>query len=274
MKPANSYLRFFLPVWLIAATPTMSWAEENPAQASLINYSDTSITLLHGTGFEIDPHLQTTVTIEHFSDWAFGDLFTFIDYYKFHGTDTDWYGEFSPRLSLGKISGYDLSFALFHSDYLIVEDLLIAGTYERGEKPDLSEAFLLGLGFDLKFSMLELIGYEGFRYANVNIYARKDPGSGFEDIQLTFAAAYPFTIGRAKFLADGFIDYVAGLGPKAENLHFVPQVKLDIGNFWNRPDQLYLGFDYDYWSNKYGVADSPALDSDQHAVSAILQFHF
>ena len=277
MKPANTYLCFFthlLPIWLAAASPAMALAEGNSSQTSLVNYSDTSITLLHGTGFEIDPHLQTSVTVEHFSDLAFGDLFAFIDYYKFHGAGTDWYGEFSPRLSLGKISGTDMSFGLFHSDYLIVEDLLVAGTYERGKKPDQTEAFLLGLGFDLKFTMLELIGYEGFQYANINLYARKDPGYGFEDIQLTFAAAYPFAIGETKFLADGFIDYIAGLGPKAENLHFVPQKKLDIGNYWNRPDQTYLGFEYDYWSNKFGVADSPALDSDQHAVSAILQVHF
>ena len=176
MKPANSYFCFFLPVWLMVATSTMAWAKEPPTQTSLINYSDTSITLLHGAGFEIDPHLQTTVTIEHFSDWAFGDLFAFIDYYKFHNADTDWYGEFSPRLSLGKISGYDLSFALFHSNYLVVEDMLIAGTYERGEKPDLSEAFLLGLGFDFVdiTDQIEGLLWKAVKFAGENLIEAAD----------------------------------------------------------------------------------------------------
>ena len=38
--------------------------------------------------------------------------------------------------------------------------------------------------------------------------------------------------------------------------------------------RVYLGVEYYYWSNKYGVKSSPALDSDQHAVSFLAKYHF
>ncbi len=87
-------------------------------------------------------------------------------------------------------------------------------------------------------------------------------------------AAYPLEIGQAKILIDGFFDFVAGYGPQAQNFHFSPQIKLDIGNFWGKPGVLYAGVDIDYWTNKFGIQDSDAFDTDQFAASALVKFHF
>src|SRR3546814_2823481 len=71
-----------------------------------------------------------TITFEHASGWTWGDMFLFVDnkwYNGISGSDGHtYYGEFSPRLSLGKISGADLSFGP-------IKDVLISATYERGE---------------------------------------------------------------------------------------------------------------------------------------------
>src|SRR5512135_1971225 len=108
------------------------------------NWSDNSLTLLpYGWGFEVDPDEQSAITYEHAHDSRIGDLFLFVDFVRFHGTpdgadDSTWYGEISPRLSFGKVLHKDLSFGLF-------KDVLLAGTYERGEDADVAEAALVGV---------------------------------------------------------------------------------------------------------------------------------
>ena len=100
-----------------------------------IQWTDTSVSLLAGTNFEVDPEDQTTVTLEHANGWKWGDFFWFHDIIHFNGTDAGiagdvrehtYYGEISPRLSLGKIIGKDLS-------VLFIKDWLFAYTYEYGE---------------------------------------------------------------------------------------------------------------------------------------------
>jgi nucleoside-specific outer membrane channel protein Tsx len=122
---------------------------EAPRKQSYFNWTDYNITLLpYGWGFAVDPDEQSTFTFEHAHDSQLGDLFLFVDATKFHsdtGGDT-WYGEISPRLSLGKILDKDLSFALFRRSLFEVKDVLIAAQYERGEDADIAEAALVGVG--------------------------------------------------------------------------------------------------------------------------------
>jgi len=267
---------------LAAQAPDASAAEDK----KLLLWMDNSFSVLYGAGFKIDDGDQwDDVLFEHVSGWSFGDLYMFFEHTRFRnptGDDhTSWYGEISPRLSLGKILGKDLSFSIFGQNIVVWKDTLLAMTYERGRHSDLTESLLLGLGFDLDLSALGVFG-DRFKYFQVNFYARNelndgagdDPDRGFKDLQITVVAAYPLEIGQAKFLIDGFIDFVAGFGPQAQNFHFSPQIKLDIGNFWGKPGVLYAGVDIDYWTNKYGIQDSDALDTDQFAVSALLKFHF
>ena len=80
--------------------------------ADLLQWQDNSLTYLNGIDFKVDPPKQQTVTFEHASGWSFGDLFIFVDGIKYNTEATNgagdghtFYGEISPRLSLGKISG-------------------------------------------------------------------------------------------------------------------------------------------------------------------------
>jgi len=112
------------------------------SMAELLLWQDNSLTYLNGIDFKIDPPRQQTLTFEHASGWSFGDLFLFVDGIKYNTEATNgagdghtFYGEISPRLSFGKISGADLSFGP-------VKDVLLAATYEFGE--DDVDAYLLG----------------------------------------------------------------------------------------------------------------------------------
>ena len=249
-----------------------------------LNWQDTSIAVLYGGGFEVDPSDQATITLEHASDWSFGDLFMFLDGTKYSHGDVNgngdrelWYGEATARLSIGKLTDTDFHFSIFQQDLVIFKDILFAINYERGRDRDATESLLLGVGFDFDLSAFNLIGLDKLRYCQFNIYARNDLHSddaGFKDYQITVSTAFPFQIGKAKFLADGYFDYIFGSGPQHANFHFNPQIKLDLGDFYGNPDKLFVGVEIDYWTNKYGIKDSSAFDTDQFAVSGLLKYHF
>ena len=132
----------------------------------LMQWQNNSLTYLYGQDFKIDPEIQQTITFEHASGWSFGDLFLFVDVIKYNTEATNgagdghtFYGEISPRLSLGKISGADLSFGP-------VKDVLLAATYEFGE--DDVDSYLLGPAVDLNIP--------GFDYFQLNTYLRTTDG--------------------------------------------------------------------------------------------------
>jgi len=250
-----------------------------------LNWQDTSITGLYGGGFEVDPSDQATITLEHASDWSIGDLFMFMDGTKFshgdrngNGDKEQWYGEATARLSFGKLTDTDFNFSIFQQDLVIFKDILFATNYERGRDQDATESILLGVGFDFDLSAFDMIGLDKLRYFQFNVYARNDfhsDDAGFEDYQITVVTAVPFQIGKAKFLADGYFDYVFGAGPQHSNFHFNPQIKFDLGDFYgSQSDKLFVGVEIDYWTNKYGIKDSSAFETDQFAASGIIKYHF
>lgn len=249
-------------------------------------FTDTSVSLLpYGMGFEVDPDEQSTITFEHAHASKIGDLFLFVDFTKLHGTppgadDTTWYGEFGPRVSLGKMLGKDLSHTFFKRSLFEIKDVLIAAQYERGEDPDVAEAALIGVGFDLDVREAGLLGRLGkFNYVQLNFYGRNEltegTRSGFHDMQVTMVASYPFKVGEQQFLVDGYFDWVLGLGSEEDwSYHLNPQITWDMGAARGKPGKAYLGIEVDLWWNKYQIPNSPGFDTNQAAVSLLFKYHF
>ncbi|MFC3606213.1 outer membrane protein OmpK [Stutzerimonas tarimensis] len=250
--------------------------------ASPMLWHNNSLTYLYGQHYKVDAgHIQQTVTFEHASGWTWGDVFTFVDYKWYNGAETanrgrgrTYYGEFSPRLSLGKTTGRDMSFGP-------VKDVLIAFTYERGETSDFGVAnqnYLLGPAVDL--------AVPGFDRLAINTYYRKPDGvrgqaAGQWQITPTWAMTFP--VGKSDILFDGYIDWVINdVGSPnrgdyvAKNLHINPQLKYDLGKALDwKPKTLYVGIEYDYWKNKYGIDnDAVPFDTDQNTFSWIVKAHF
>lgn len=226
-------------------------------------FMDTSATLLVGTGFDLPGENVTTLTLEHASGWVWGDMFAFLDVQKLHShpfEDDSWYGEISPRLSFGKLTGLKMA------EGSLMKDLLIASTWERGKNG--VEALLLGLGSDLRV--------DGFKFVKFNAYMRKDidAGLGFDDVQLTLSWNRDFAFDGEVIRFDGFIDYVLGLNVQAPSLHIVPQIKWDMGRKWGSPGKVYLGTEIDIWRNQFGVRNRSGLDTHQFAWNLILKAHF
>lgn len=215
--------------------------------ARFLLWTDTSISVLpYGYGFEVDPREQSTITIEHAHASKIGDFFGFVDFTKFHGAgsgvdDETFYAELGPRLSFGKITGNDLSFHLFSKSAFEVKDVLLAMQYERGEDPDVAEAALIGIGFDLDLRESGFLGGLGkFNYVQLNFYGRAEmtegTRDGIRDMQVTMVASYPFKVGTSDWLLDGYFDWVVGLGSEEWSYHLNPQLTMDLGAaVWDVP---------------------------------------
>ncbi len=241
--------------------------------ADLLQWQDNSLTYLNGIDFKVDPPKQQTVTFEHASGWSFGDLFIFVDGIKYNTEATNgagdghtFYGEISPRLSLGKISGADLSFGPF-------KDVLLAATYEFGE--DDVDSYLLGPAVDLNIP--------GFDYFQLNTYLRTTDGrrDGDNVWQITPVWSYTIPVGDSDLVIDGFMDWVVDNDDSYHaNLHFNPQIKYDLAKAMGWGKRFYVGVEYDYWSDKYGIDDNGFVGSeilggtDQSAISLLAKAHF
>ena len=208
------------------------------------DWSTTNIQVLHGNGYELGDNSMSIMTMEHANGWKYGDNFFFVDISNPTSKGTSYYAEFSPRLSLGKISGKDLSFG-------IVKDVLLAGTLEMGE--DL-RAQLIGVGLALDLPK--------FAFADINLYHRKSKRDWLAEqtdagAQVTVDWLLPFTVGGQKFAFEGFVDYAwgekGGSAPKANNLIAGPRLLVDVGNWVGAPGTLQFGIEYQIWHNKFGV---------------------
>ena len=236
--------------------------------ASPLLWQDNSLTYLYGKEFVVDPKIQQTLTLEHVSGWSIGDLFVFVDSIHYNGAkdindnNSTYYGEISPRLSFGKLSGQNLTLGP-------ITDLLLAGTYEFG-RGDLKE-YLLGPAVDL--------AVPGFDYFQLNTYYRHSdsPKGARGSWQITPVWATTLPVGSSDILIDGYIDWVVDNDgdDNHANLHFNPQVKYDLGKAlgWNAK-QLYAGIEYSYWKHKYGIENSSAFDTNQNVTNLLLKAHF
>ncbi|WP_110457038.1 ion channel protein Tsx [Shewanella algidipiscicola] len=246
----------WLALALLAAQPAMA--------NDIVQWWDMSVTALHGNDYDLAASdRQTTVTFETAGAWIYGDWFAFQDVTYFNGSnlsenDTT-YGEISTRLSASKISGQSIDFGP-------ITDLSWAFMLEEGEGPVTS--FLYGIGMD--------IAVPYFTYFNINTYRRDALSSGnlSDGWQVTPAFRMDFPVGNSNIIFDGYIDWVFSADNQGyeENFHFNPQVKYDLGAVIfgeHNKNQLFVGVEYDYWQNKYGVKGV-----DQNTYSVIAKYHF
>ncbi|MEH6651342.1 MAG: outer membrane protein OmpK [Motiliproteus sp.] len=205
-----------------------------PASAEML-WDRFSLSYLYGSDYKfVEDGEMSVVTIEHASGHSWGDNFLFIDRTMPSKGDSSFYGELSPRLSIGKVSDSDLSFGP-------MTDLLVATTWEMGDGFD---NYLYGIGTALSVP--------GFRYFNVNLYKANNDLS-LDDEQLTLNWGAPFNIGSSEFLIDGFLDWSSSAEDHASEMNFTPQIKWNVGKLMNTKAPLYLGVEYSHWNNKFGV---------------------
>ena len=221
-------------------------------------WQDFSISALYGENYELGTDERTTVTFEYAAKLKYGDVFFFNDHLWDDNHEQSNYFEFSPRLSLGAVTGHKLAFGP-------IQDVLIATTWESNNQSGLNfDNILYGIGFDLAIPK--------FQYAQLNFYHAQNEGKE-NDFQVTFVYGIPFTIGGEEFLADAFLDWTTAeqdsRSAHASELNWTSQYKWNLGKHISPDTKLYVGIEHSLWHNKFGVKGA-----NQSDVSALVKYHF
>lgn len=219
--------------------------------------SETSISLLRGGNFELGEKYKTELTVEQASTLKYGDSFFWLDI-----TDsmpksedkskiTELYGEWAPRLSLGKLFS-------FYKKERIVQDFLISSALEFGNNGNSTRSKLYGLGIDLNISY--------FTYFNLNLYVRDNLRAEGQSTQLSISYSLQKALGSFNINYSSYIDIVRGEEGSVKDSdlveshwHTAQQLLLDIGPLFNAKfsHSIYMGIEYQYWNRKFGIKGGP-----------------
>lgn len=237
-----------------------------PAWPQGLEWRDTEVQLLHGGGFR-EPggaHRQTRTiaTVAHADGWRYGRNFAFADFVLDRSGSVPcgrFYGEAYTYANLGRILGDETVGPLRAVS-------LVGGVNGGTAADDFSAGPLVWLyGVCVEFKA------PGFAFLNLELlrHEARHPFGG-ASWQCTLSWKRPFEIGREGFSLEGFVDHIGAKGPGgADQLLTQPQLRWDLGRHCNLAGRLWLGVEYHYWNNKYGI---DGLREDLLQGLAVLKF--
>lgn len=224
-------------------------------------WSDAEISFLKGSEFHDNSNNEniekTIFTFQYAGGYKFGRNFFFVDALKSTTNDNkhaEIYGEYYHSLSLGSILGFDWG-------KNVIRDFSLTGGLNYGAKNSEfgphPEVYLFGTTIDWNIP--------GFAFFNLDILAYRDNSSfsGFggglacrersTTYQITPVWKLPFNLGSHKLSFEGFVDLIGKHGSCEQQVLAQPQLRWDIGHYFGQSDTVYIGVEYLYWTNKYGI---------------------
>lgn len=204
-------------------------------------------------------------TVQQAAGWKLGESFFFIDYLNDDArdgfNDRDFYGEWYPTLSFGKLAGRELRVGP------IRDFALIAGVNVGGDANVVKYLPGLRASWDLP----------GFLFLNTDLTAYIDANTGVEggapqtdnSFMFDVSWAWPFDVGNQSLAIVGHAEYLGrrtnefGETVKGSILA-QPQFTWDLGKAIGVPEQLMVGIEYQYWLNKLGT------DQDESTAQLLL----
>jgi nucleoside-specific outer membrane channel protein Tsx len=218
------------------------------------DFGNTNLQILYGANFH-DRFLGTnttsgkmgTATFEHFGAWAWGYNFLFVDFYQGNfadfldqptGTKTRVYGEWSPALSLRRITG--------HKGYgPIFRDIQLVAQFGRS-----GEGFFAnmgGLGVELEMPSRYLVSIAGYaRYDSINKTTW----------QSTVSWYLPYKLAGVGLLTTGFAD-ISGTKQNGIDVFTQPQLLVDTGSVAGPRDTTFVGLEWSIHTNQKFTASVP-----------------
>jgi nucleoside-specific outer membrane channel protein Tsx len=196
-------------------------------------FATTNVQLLHGFGFEdvllgydTGNEQMTTLTLNHFSTWKYGDNFAFVDMYRgdFGGptgyqgaSESTLYAEWHPRLFLNRLLGRKGNCLGIFKDFGLA--------FEVNQGPNFY-AYMAGVGGDLALPIPGVVG--------VNLYYRNDsvqvdgPDIVNDTWQVSPYWTLPFKIAKVPFVFTGFVD-VSGTNDNEDvDVMAQPELLVDV----------------------------------------------
>ncbi|WP_394826754.1 hypothetical protein [Pendulispora albinea] len=243
-----------------AAAPAPAPEPAAPKSAAPSYFQFTEAEYLHGffyrEPFNPDHEIQKEVfTFQHYGEWALGRNFFFFDFLKSHGADghaNEVYGEAYASLTASKVFGTSLEAAIFQDINLTMGVNVGAKTNSSGPL-----IYLPGITTDWKLPGFAFFHVDTLLYIDQGRLGGSQYAQGCTQttFQITPAWDLPFALGPARFSFQGFVDIIGAHGQCEVQVLAQPQLRFDIGNFFNAPDKLYVGTEFQYWLHKYGFKD-------------------
>lgn len=243
--------RFISVAAALAATAVFSSASANAE----VLWQDFSATYLQGNNYRVESPKKQVLTLEHVAATSWGDSFFFLDHMREENGSRTNYAEWSPRLSLSKTTSKSFQ-------YGFINDILISTNMEMSS---LQTNFLYGMGLDLKVP--------GFQFMQLNGYRRNNDGMA-GNWQLTSSWGLPIKLANQEFLYDGFIDWTSTNSEQRSSFNMTSQLKWALHSLFGMSSPLYVGVEYVYWRNKYGIADSPLFRTNESNLNLLVKAHF
>ncbi len=261
----------FLAIGLTGTTTAYAHQAEKstpaPQSAPQSFFATTELQFLYGEGFHlgrkgfVPKNDRATLTVEHFSTWAYGETFFFADLSRDFGGPTapgskanDIYSEIYETFSLKSLVGGDFG-----------------PSFIRDVGPsfgiNIGNNFLVGLyGGQVALNVpgFDVFNLQAFAYDNIDDPFNRNLKTTY---QLTGVWDTTFDVSEMlRFRTKGFIDIIGKQGSGVTSqVVFQPQLRFDVGNLFGQKDRFWAGVEYAYFKNKFGVKNK-----DDNVVQAML----
>lgn len=192
-------------------------------------------------------------TFENASAGRWWSSYMFVDVFR-SWSDADAnakevYGEWYPSLSLRTIAGRPPSTGVLRDVKITLG--LNTGVRSTGPSPF---ALLPGVTFDLQVPGFAFFSVGTFVYIDRGRFQGQPTDCAATTYQITPSWSLPFKAGAASLRLDGFVDFIGQHANCAAMVLTQPRLALDLSAFWAKPGRMFVGVDYLYWHNKYGIA--------------------
>lgn len=229
---------------LLVAAPAV--AEESPPKPTADNYfTTTNVQLLWGGGFsdamlgyQTKDQSMTTLTINNYTQFKYGDSFAFVDFYQgdfLSGGNAMIYGEWHPRILINKFIDPKAPPAFgFLGNWGVAGEINIGNNFS---------AYLIGPSVDLFLPLNIYIGAAFYyRYSALSI----SPTFYIYTNTWQFSPYWtvPFSIGPVPFLFTGFLDtYRYDYG--GMDVMFQPELLVDVlAPFGGKGNTFFVGIEW------------------------------
>ena len=158
------------------------------------------------------------------------------------------YGEWYPSVSLRGVSGRKAGEGLLRDVSLTIG--LNTGVRSTGPSPF---AVLPGATFAFNVPGFTFVSLGAYAYIDRGRFQGQPSNCQATTYQITPSFSLPFYIGAAKMKLDGFVDFIGKHANCEAMVLTEPRLTMDLSRLWHKPGHVYVGVDWLYWHNKYGI---------------------
>lgn len=235
----------------------------NVQASSFINFQSIDTSFYLQLENKIDPQKTISPIVEAFGDYKIGDMYVYSIWqnslqHGYQGDKSTYYYKFVPRLSVSKMTGYDLSYGAF-------KDLLFAQWIAKTKNENYD--YFSGVSLDWQVPW--------FSWLRTLFYFENNAKGNWNDQRIHIDYGIPFNNQLGNFRIVGTLDYTLGLHDNPEMLEFKPELHYDLGKeLGYQSGHLWTGIVLNITKNKYKIKDTPYYRTNQFSYGVFIRYSF